>query len=62
MRVPQRLQSVARCLVVLTGNFLNIVASSSFIDCSLVDLMSGKESNGNASPVVFARSCENAGF
>src|SRR5258707_15770563 len=34
MRVPQRLQIVARCLVVLTGNFLNIVASSSFMDCS----------------------------
>jgi len=34
MRVPQRLQIVARCLVVLTGNFLNIVANSSFIDRS----------------------------
>ena len=34
MRVPQRLQIVARCLVVLTGNFLNMVANSSFIDRS----------------------------
>ena len=34
MRVPQRLQIVARCLVVLTGNFLNMVAKSSFIDRS----------------------------
>ena len=34
MRVPQRLQIVARCLVVLTGNFMNIVANSSFIDRS----------------------------
>jgi len=32
--MPQRLQIVARCLVVLTGNFLNIVANSSFIDRS----------------------------
>ena len=32
--MPQRLQIVARCLVVLTGNFLKIVANSSFIDRS----------------------------
>jgi len=52
MRMPQRLQIVARCLVVLTGNFLNIVANSSFIDRSSKNLMSGKESNGNASLLV----------
>jgi hypothetical protein len=54
MRVPQRLQIVARCLVVLTGNFLNIVANSSFIIAPPINLMSGKESNRNASLLVFA--------
>jgi hypothetical protein len=31
MRTPQRLQMVARCLVVRTGSFLNIVDSSNLI-------------------------------
>ena len=53
MRVPQRLQIVARCLVVLTGNFLNIVANSSFIDrsSSKLDVRQREQ-----------RQCQSAGF
>ena len=47
--MPQRLQMVARCLVVLTGNFLNMVASSSFMTRSFGDFDTREESNAGAS-------------
>jgi hypothetical protein len=37
MRTPQRLQMQARCLVLRTGTFLNIVAINIFIADSLID-------------------------
>jgi hypothetical protein len=36
MRTPHLLQMEARCWVVRTGIFLNIVAIKTFIDCSFV--------------------------
>jgi hypothetical protein len=36
MRAPQRLQMHARCLVLRTGTFLNIVAINNFMDDSFM--------------------------
>jgi hypothetical protein len=50
MRVPQRLQIVARCWVFLTGTFLNMVASNSFIFCSLEWMRQGQSNRGATRP------------
>lgn len=49
---------VARCWVVRTGSFLNMVASSSLIVCSSANLMGGRMSNGNASDLNTSRTAK----
>ena len=63
--MPQRLQSVARCWVVLTGTFLNKVANSSFIAAPPTDLMSANRATGvplNSSFIVGLKSSISQGL